>query len=171
MTAPVAEHTAVAAPRASRLRLTVAVVGFAVVAAVVLAATLSPTPLDQGYESAIAKVLDVLHRYGVPNWFGYRALEFSANMAMFLPPGFLVALALPARAIWLFLLLIPAMSGTIELMQATFLAERFASVSDVVANTLGGYAGALMAVVLRAAVRRRDEKLVTRALWDAGYSA
>lgn len=153
------------------MRLLLALAGLLIYVGVVLAATFSPTPLDQGYESAIAKVLEVLHRHGVPNWFGYHKLEFVANVAMFVPLGFLVALALPRRGLWLFMLLIPAFSGTIELLQASFLAERFASVLDVLANTIGGYGGAIVAVVLRAAVRRRDEKVIARALWHAGFAS
>lgn len=153
------------------MRLILALAGLLICVGVVLAATLSPTPLDQGYESAIAKVLEVLHRHGVPNWFGYHKLEFVANVAMFVPLGFLVALALPRKVLWLFILLIPAFSGAIELLQASFLAERFASVLDVIANTIGGYGGAVAAVVLRAAVRRRDEKVVARALWHAGFAS
>ena len=83
-----------APPPRSHLRIGSAVSGLAVYAVVVLAMTMSPTPLDQGYESAIAKFLGVLHRNGVPEWFGYSKLEFTANIAMFIPLGFLIALAL-----------------------------------------------------------------------------
>lgn len=135
--------------------------------AVVAAATLSPTPLDRGYESSIDSLLATLHRNGIPSWFGYHKLEFTANVAMFVPLGFLLALALPRRYIWLAALIVPALSGSIELLQSAFLAERFASVLDVAANTIGGYVGAIGAVLFRAAVHARDEKVIARAIWEA----
>lgn len=162
-----AEVSAQRPPR-SRLRIGIAVTGLMVYAAVVLAATLSPTPLDQGYGSSIQRFLDVLHRNGVPEWFGYSKLEFFANVLMFLPFGFLMTLALPRRGVWAVILAVPAFSGAIELFQATFLAARFASVFDVLANTAGGYAGAIVAIALRAVIHARDEKLIARALWDRG---
>ena len=157
-----------ARPPRSRLRLGLALTGLAAYATVVLAMTLSPTPLDQGYESAIARFLGVLHRNGVPEWFGYSKLEFTANIVMFVPFGFLIALSLPRRAVWLAILLIPAFSAGIELSQYVFLSARFASALDVVANTAGGYAGAVCAIILRAIVSARDEKVIARALWERG---
>ncbi len=75
--------------------------GLGLCLAVVLAATLSPTPIDQGYESAIERVLSILHRNGVPQWFGYRWLEFSANIAMFVPLAYFLSLVFPTRFLWL----------------------------------------------------------------------
>lgn len=153
-------------PAPSRLRLGIALAGLIAYIGVVLAATLSPTPLDAGYDVAIERFLGVLHRNGIPEWFGYSKLEFTANIAMFVPLGFLLALALPRKAVWAVILMIPAFSGAIELFQATFLAARFASLLDVVANTTGGYLGAILAIMLRAVVDARDRKLIARALWE-----
>jgi len=58
-----------------------------------------------------------------------------------LPAGFLVALLLPARRWWLALLICPAISIGIELTQAIFLSARFATVNDVIANSLGAVLG------------------------------
>ena len=153
-------------PRKSQLRTGLALTGLIICAAVILWATMSPTPLDQGYESAIDRFLAVLHRNGVPVWFGYNKLEFSANILMFLPLGFLLALALPRRAAWVALLLIPAFSVSIELVQAAALSARFATPMDVLANTIGGYIGAVVAFIIRAAVYSRDEKVIARADWE-----
>lgn len=155
-----------ARPPASRARVGFALTCLAVCLAVVLAATLSPTPLDQGYQGAIDKLLGVLHRQGVPEWFGYGKLEFSANIVMFVPIGFLVALLLPAPVWWISLLLCPALSVSIELTQGALLSARFASGADVAANTVGGVVGILIAVLLRAAVYERDRKIIARALWE-----
>ncbi|MEV8360191.1 VanZ family protein [Microbacterium sp. NPDC076895] len=155
-------------PPRSHARLIISIVGLALYAGVVLLATMWPTPLDRGYSESIDRVLEVLHRNGVPTWFGYSKFEFTANIAMFFPLGFLLSLALPRRVWWVALVLLPLFSGTIELLQATFLAERFASVFDVIANTLGGYLGSAVALVVRAIVRARDETVLARALWEAG---
>ena len=164
---PPAQRERATPPPRSRMRIGIALTLLAFYAAVVIAMTLSPTPLDRGYESSIAKVLDVLHRNGVPEWFGYSKLEFTANIAMFVPLGFLIGLALPQVVAWLGLLLLPALSGAIEFTQAILLADRFATVEDVIANSIGGWIGLLIAFVLRAMVHARDERLIARAIWDA----
>ena len=133
---------------------------------IVLLATMWPTPLDQDYAAAVDKFLAVLHRNGIPMWFGYNKLEFSANILMFLPLGFLIALLLPAKAWWLALLICPAMSIGIELTQSVALSARFATISDVIANSTGALCGIFMAVLLRAIIYSRDEKLIARALWE-----
>ncbi|TFC56975.1 MULTISPECIES: VanZ family protein [unclassified Cryobacterium] len=159
------------APPKSRARTTIGGVLLASYVLVILLATLWPTPLDQGYSAAIQKVLDVVHRNGVPEWFGYNKLEFSANVAMFVPLGFLAALLLPARVWWLALVLCPALSIAIEVSQATFLAARFATATDVVSNSIGAVIGILVAVVLRSAVYERDQKVIARAFWQRGIAS
>lgn len=159
-------QTATPKPAPSRLRIGLALTGLLLYLGLVLWATMSPTPLDQGYESSIDRLLAVLHRNGVPEWFGYSKLEFSANILMFFPLGFLLALALPRKAWWAALLLIPALSLGIEMTQSLFLSARFATWEDVAANSIGGYFGAFGAFVIRAAVHARDEKVIARALWD-----
>lgn len=153
-------------PRKSRLRVGLATTGLVLCCAVILWATLSPTPLDQGYEGAIDRLLAILHRNGIPEWFGYNKLEFLANVAMFVPFGFLIALALPKRFIWLAFLFVPAFSGAVELVQALALSARFATIMDVFANSLGGYVGAIVAILIRTAVSARDKKVIARAVWE-----
>lgn len=138
-------------------------------AGIVAAATLSPTPLDSGYRGTIDKFLGVLHRNGVPDWFGYAQFEFAANVVMFVPLGFLIALALPWRAVWLTFVLVPALSAAIEWAQGQFLAERFVSAQDVIANSIGGVLGAVLALLVRAMVHARDRKVIARAQWDATF--
>lgn len=137
---------------------------------VVILATMWPTPLDQGFASSINRVLAVLHRNGIPEWFGYSKLEFSANVLMFLPLGFLVSMLLPVRVWWLALLILPGLSVAIELTQAVALSARFATVADVIANSTGAIIGTLMAVILRAAIYERDEKIIARRLWEMGVT-
>jgi glycopeptide antibiotics resistance protein len=147
-----------------RIRLAVCGALLAIYTGVVLTITMWPTQPDQDYASLVERFIGFMHRNRVPEWFGFGELEFTANIAMFVPLGFLLALTLPARASWLSILLLPAFSGMIELTQGQFLTERFATLSDVVANTSGGYVGALLALGLRAVVHERDRRVIARAL-------
>lgn len=136
----------------------------------ILLATMWPTPLDQGYEASISRLLEVLHRNGVPQWFGYTKLEVTANVGMFIPLGFFVCMLLPFRVWWLALIICPGLSVAIELVQSLALSARFATVSDVVANSAGAFIGAVLAVSLRAAISRRDEKMLARRIWELGLT-
>jgi glycopeptide antibiotics resistance protein len=157
-----------ARPRRGHTRAVVSAIALVGYAVVIVLATLTPTPLDRGFRPTISQLLSVLHRHGLPEWFGYTDLEFSANVLMFVPVGFLIAMLLPARGIWIALVICPAVSIAIELTQATLLESRFATVGDVVANTLGGVAGTAVAAAVRAVVRHRDRSIIAVALWENG---
>jgi len=131
-----------------------------------LLVTMWPTPVDRGYRSAIDEALAIAHRHGVPEWFGYNALEFSSNIVMFVPLGFLFALALPRRLWWLVFLVAPAFSTAIELAQGSWLPQRVEDMSDIVSNSLGGWLGGLIEAALRAVVGARDKTVLRRAIWD-----
>lgn len=157
-------------PPRSHARVWLASLGLVASVVVILLATMWPTPLDSGYHGAIDKVLAVLHRNGIPKWFGYNKLEFSANIAMFVPLGFLVALLSPQRVWWLALILCPGLSVAIELIQGAVLDARISSAMDVLANSLGALIGILAAVAIQALVYRRDQKVIARALWERGVA-
>jgi len=141
-------------PAANRPRLQIAAGILIAYAIAVLTVTLWPTPVDQGFQPSISRFLGLLHRHGLPVWFGYNKLEFGANIAMFVPAGFLVSLLLPPRRWWLALLICPAISIGIELTQAVFLSARFATVSDVIANSLGAAVGVGIYLLARRTLRR-----------------
>ena len=105
------------------------------------------SPVDASAHPAILHALDLVHRIGVPAWFGYGALEFSANVVFFVPLGLLVVLRLGARRWWVGALAGLLASGAIETGQALFLPARFASFDDVLANTSGAVIGACIGVV------------------------
>lgn len=144
------------------MRLLIGATGLALCLAVVLAATLSSTPVDRGYETAILRLLDVLHRNGVPGWFGYRWVEFTANIVMFVPVGFFLSLVLPTRLLWIALPIVPALSSVLEFLQFLLLPARFATVSDVLANTIGGSLGVAGAALTVVAVHIRDRRVIQR---------
>lgn len=148
--------TVQASPRKSRLRVTVATLGLLGYGFIVALVTLTPKPVDAGFERNVSQLLDMLHRRGLPEWFGFGALEWSANVAMFIPLGLFITLVLPQRRQWIALVLLPLLSIAIETTQYFFLPGRFATLADVAANSLGGAVGFLFAVLLRALVHRRD---------------
>ncbi len=142
------------------MRLLFAATGLALCLAVVLLVALSPTPVDQGYESAIERILTILHRNGVPRWFGYRWLEFAANIAMFLPVGYFLSLIFPPRFLWTAIPLLPALSFTLETAQFLMLPARFATFNDVIANSVGGWVGVALGALTVAAVHIRDRRML-----------
>jgi glycopeptide antibiotics resistance protein len=83
----------------------------------------------------------------------YVALEFVANIALFVPFGLLVRIAFGRLPWWAVAALGLATTVTIELVQST-LPTRFSTVSDVIANT----AGTLLGLLVARAVRRRPDQ-------------
>lgn len=137
----------------------------------VLFVTLVPRLSGLKTDSLAERVLGFLHRAGVPVWFGYDKLEFTMNVVMFIPLGFLVGLALSRRWIWLGVFLLPAFSAGIEWVQGELLAERVSDVRDILANGVGGWIGLVLAMTVRAIVWSRDQKVIERAMWSARESA
>ncbi|TDT85953.1 VanZ like protein [Arthrobacter sp. AG258] len=119
-----------------------------------------PTPVDQPVSGQLAIVLNFLHHHGIPRWFNYDFVERSANVGLFLPVGFVAALAFPNKKWWQIGAFGMLVSGCIELGQLLFLHSRFASPSDVMTNTSGAVIGALVALLAMqkgrpAAIRQR----------------
>ncbi len=104
-----------------------------------------PTPVDATSHSWIQRVLKAFHSRDVLMFLGYRQVEFTANVVMFVPLGLLVGV-LFGRRYWAWAIALGcAVSALIELLQFLLLAGRFGTVDDVIANTLGALIGALMA--------------------------
>ncbi|MGV9194703.1 VanZ family protein [Microbacterium sp. MC2] len=123
-----------------------------------------PSPIDRPVAGMLDRVIAELHERGVPGFVDYAFIEFSANVALFIPLGILFGLALPMTWWAVMLLLGPALSGFIELVQSVVLAERYASVHDVIANSIGATIGVLLALTLRAVVAQRDDRVIER--WE-----
>jgi len=153
-------------PARSRLRVGLATVLFVIYLAFVMWVTMSPSLDGVGVDSVADRVLRVLHRIGVPDAFGYMQLEFTANIGMFVPLGFLLGLALPGWGWWLALILLPAYSYGIEWFQGEFLGDRVSDIRDIISNSIGAWIGTLAAGFLRALVHARDEKVIARAMWE-----
>ena len=120
-----------------------AAVGVACLLGVLLIGYL-PSRVDGGVEPAVRRVLAWLQGLGAPEWVNYDFADFVANIGFFVPIGLVAALLLPWRAWWAAIPLGAALSGLLELGQLLFLPERFASWTDVAANSAGAVIGALV---------------------------
>jgi glycopeptide antibiotics resistance protein len=113
------------------------------------------TPVDRNVAVVdLPPVAWTIDRLGLTPWEGYDLVEFTANIALFVPLGVLMLMWWRHRG-WLHATVVAfATSLTIEVLQQLLRPERFASASDVVANTLGGAVGGLLVVAGRRLSRR-----------------
>lgn len=118
-----------------------------------------PTPVDQPAEAIIADTFDFLHKYGLPRWLNYNFVEASANVALFIPIGFLCSRAFPKSRWWQAGGVGLIVSGCMEIGQLLFLHNRYPSPLDVLTNALGAAIGAL--IVPAALEKRRIIQLST----------
>jgi glycopeptide antibiotics resistance protein len=135
-----------------------------IASAIVAKITFSAGPPDPDGQLALQEFLLRAYQHGLPTWITFAAIEFAANILMFIPIGFFGALCLP-RFRWLIIPVAIAASTAIELIQSTRLPERVGTPRDVVANTLGAAIGMVTAYLLVALVQRMAR---TRAIAGAG---
>lgn len=107
-----------------------------------------PTPVDQPVQGLFDKAFRLLHTHGAPAWLSYKSVEAAANIALFIPLGFMSSLSFPERRWWQIGGLGLLISGCMELGQLLFLHNRFPSLVDLVTNTSGAGIGALLAVAI-----------------------
>ncbi|MBB3158771.1 glycopeptide antibiotics resistance protein [Microbacterium proteolyticum] len=117
--------------------------------------TLRPTIVDPQVESAIRRLVRVLQSVPGMQWVTYSGVEFTANVAMFVPLGLLVV-AWGGRW-WHGILGGLVVSAGIETWQLLMLPGRVADVRDLVANTLGAALGIGAAVVFSRWLARSQE--------------
>lgn len=106
-----------------------------------------PSPVDKPVSGQLVAVLHFLHSRGIPGWFNYKFVEAAANIALFVPVGFVGRLAFPEKYWWQIGAFGLLVSGCIELGQLLFLHDRFASPSDIVTNTSGAVIGTVLAAL------------------------
>jgi len=121
-----------------------------------------PSPIDAPVQGLLDRVISELHERGVPIWVDYTFIEAFANVLLFIPVGLLFGLMVPLRWWPIALLLGPALSGVIEVAQRYALEARYSSIYDVIANSIGATIGVLAAVILRAIVKARDDRVIER---------
>lgn len=109
-----------------------------------------PTPVDRQVAVVdLPPVAWLSRQLGLEPWEGYHLVEASANIGLFVPLGALVLLWRTSWGWWRATLFAFAVSVSIEVLQNVLRPERFATLGDVVANTIGGAIGALLVVAAR----------------------
>lgn len=106
-----------------------------------------PVPVDRAGGQLLAKALHKLHRWGMPQRVDYGFVESASNVLLFVPLGALVVWLLGRPYGWAGPAAGLLLSSLIELAQFFFLPERYPTLSDVAANTLGAALGALLALL------------------------
>jgi glycopeptide antibiotics resistance protein len=108
-----------------------------------------PSPVDAPVDDSLGRVLAYLHSIGIPEVVDYRFVERTANVLLFVPLGALAAAQFSRRHWWMAVVACVALSGFIELGQALLLPGRYASWSDILANSVGGVIGVGVTMLLR----------------------
>lgn len=106
----------------------------------------APNESAQGVLSPSTWADPVTWEYGSP-------VEFMANVAMFVPVGLLLCLALPRLALPAVLALCVAFTAAIEILQLPL--QRVSDPRDLVANTAGALLGVGIGAVARLRATRR----------------
>lgn len=132
-------------PSSTRRGVGAWLVGYVVVLAAI---AFWPSPVDSGARPALSTITRIFP------FLTYDVIEFSANVALFVPLGFLVALLLPRRR---YLVVPIALIATVSIegLQGAFLGARTSSLLDVVANTTGACIGLVLAELV-SGLRRRS---------------
>lgn len=117
--------------------------------------TLGPQPDFGGKNSIVMHVLDVLWEHPATDWVTYDGVEFSANIAMFLPIGLFFLLLFGRKRWWLAIMVPFLMTLGIETAQI-WIPGRVSDVRDVISNTTGAIVGVLVGLVITAPRARRD---------------
>lgn len=151
-------------PRASAPLRPLGVVGLLLALPVVAVVTLWPTHFLLRLKPRVTRGLEWLHARELLEWVYWTRLEALMNIAMFVPLGLLLVLALGARRWWIALGLCLAATVSIEVTQHLLLPGRVASVRDIVANGIGAAIGVALGAVLEGIVggarrRGRDRAL------------
>jgi VanZ family protein len=107
-----------------------------------------PSHVDQNFNVVgLAPVQWFMHGFDLTRSQTYDVVEFSANVALFVPLG-VFAMTWSPRSRWIHAVLLGlAVSGAIELTQEVARPDRTASWTDVAANTTGASLGAALVLV------------------------
>ena len=118
--------------------------------------TIGPQPIGLVRAGGVFQLLALFQRHTTTAWITYPAVEFAANVAMFVPIGVLLLLLAGRRWWWMAALAGVLLSTSIEYAQL-FVPGRVSDVRDLVSNSIGTFAGVLVALLLTwpETVRRR----------------
>jgi glycopeptide antibiotics resistance protein len=117
--------------------------------------TLGPQPQIASKNGIVMQVLRILWEHPATDWVTYNGVEFTANIAMFLPIG-LFFLLLFGRGRWWVAMGVPfLMTLSIETAQI-WIPGRVSDIRDVISNTIGAVVGVLFGLAITAAGARRE---------------
>ena len=123
--------------------------GVALVMAAVVGAYLVFQPGGTAPSTAIRRLAHMLADEGIPYQAAANVVEFTLNVALFVPGAFAAALLWPRVRWWQWVLIGFMITASIETLQALFLDSRTPQVRDLVSNTLGAGFGAGLAALVR----------------------
>jgi glycopeptide antibiotics resistance protein len=109
--------------------------------------TLTPGSTSGEALSILRRLLAVMQSVDALSWVTFDTLEFTANIALFVPMGVLVTLLLGRRGWWAALAVGVIASCWIELAQYVWLPSRVADPRDLVSNSIGTALGVLVVLV------------------------
>ncbi|MEY9950768.1 VanZ family protein [Leifsonia sp. EB34] len=125
--------------------------------------TLNPATADPHRNLLLEGLLASFAATPLLAWIDYDVVEFTANILLFVPMGFLFAVLLGRWRWWLAFAIGAAATLTIEFVQL-FLPARVSDPRDLLANTLGTLAG--IAVAAAADGRRRTLLFRRAGVWN-----
>ena len=120
-----------------------------------IVASLWPKPVDgEGLLFVLTREL-LLFTGSVPwlNWVHYNQLEAIANVALYMPLGLFLVIFSPKTRLWKLSLIPVLVSLLAEFSQRLFLPDRYATLNDVLFNSLGGLVGILIATSIRRSLK------------------
>ncbi|MDK8433677.1 MAG: VanZ family protein [Brevibacterium sp.] len=121
--------------------------------------TLTPQQLDTGPYGPIGRLLEFFASHSATEWLTYSRVEKLANVGMFIPFGLLLALHLGRSRWWLGGVVGAGFSAAIEIFQGTVLTQtRFATISDLVTNTIGSGIGAALGLLVMVLLPPKQEE-------------
>lgn len=140
-------------PAVIRGRRLAIVIALTVLLMAIALIVLSPARPDAQGQEALRLWLNRAHKSWLPRLVSFGLIEWLANVLMFLPLGFLVQFLFNRWKLTLASAVL--LSSAVELTQAFLLPQRFGSVADVLANSIGAALGICLYVVVRRWVRAR----------------
>lgn len=104
-----------------------------------------PSPVDEDVDVLRSWPVQAFVRLGLTPIDGYTIVEVAANVALFVPFGW-VGMTIARRATWWGVTACGCLASVgLEVGQQLLRPERFATASDLVANTVGAFLGSVLA--------------------------
>jgi len=130
------------------------ILSLATFAYLALVGWLTLSPLSGSDFGVLWDLADFFDSHPSTQWITFGVIEFTANVAMFVPIGLFFVLLLGRRQWWLAIVLGVVLTFGIEFAQQG-IANRVSDPRDLVANSLGAIVGTFLALGLTAAKARR----------------